>query len=132
MSVSTTILSQSNTHPRDSNIQFFEKGHKYEVKNIENDHVYTSVTTWVHSHFPKFNADMIINSMMKGKNWQPGHKYWGKTADEIKKEWSSNDSAIAGTQLHYKIECFMNKVLRSKECFIPNPILLEFPRILRQ
>ena len=106
MSVSTTILSQSNTHPRDSNIQFFEKGHQYEVKNTE--HVYTSVTTWVHSHFPKFNADMIISSMMKGKNWQPGHKYWGKTADEIKKEWSSNDSAIAGTQLHYKIECFMN------------------------
>jgi len=46
--------------------------------------------------------------MINGKNWGPTHKYWGKTAEEIKKEWSSNDSAVLGTNLHYRIECFMN------------------------
>ena len=104
--MSNTVLSLFNTHKRDSTIQFFENGHKYEV--LHSNIKYTSVTTWVHSHFPKFNADMIIKSMINGKNWGPDHKYWGKTAEEIKKEWSSNESAIAGTNLHYQIECFMN------------------------
>jgi hypothetical protein len=101
------VLSRRNSHPRDSDIQFFEEDHKYIILS-EPDVKYTSVTTWNHSHFPKFNADMIIKSMINGKNWAPGHKYWGKTAEEIKKEWSSNDSAVAGTNLHYRIECFMN------------------------
>ena len=95
-----------NLHKRDTNIRFYETGHKYEVTNDESP--YTSVTTWVHSHFPKFNPDMIIKSMMNGKNWSPGHKYWGKTAQEIKDGWSSNGAALAGTNLHYRIECFMN------------------------
>ena len=47
---------------------------------------------------------------MKGKNWKEGHKYWGLTAEEIKKQWSNNSSAVsgAGTDLHFQIECFMN------------------------
>ena len=47
---------------------------------------------------------------MRGKNWKEGHKYWGLTAEEIKKQWSSNSSAVsgAGTDLHFEIECFMN------------------------
>lgn len=108
--MSNTALSLFNSHKRDSNIRFFENGHKYEVINTDTDKEkkYMSVTTWVHSHFPKFNADMIIKSMLNGKNWAPGHKYWGKTAEEIKKEWCSNESAVAGTKLHYRIECFMN------------------------
>jgi hypothetical protein len=104
-SQNTTVLSTFHNHPRDANIRFFEKGHQYEVIN---DTCYTSVTTWVHQHFPKFNADMIIKSMMNGKNWGPDHKYWGKTVEEIKSTWSSNGSAVAGTSLHYEIECFMN------------------------
>lgn len=104
--MSNTVLSVFNCHPRDSNIRFFEDGHRYEVFN--SNIKFTSVTTWVHSHFPKFSPDMIIKSMMNGKNWMPGHKYWGKTAEEIKAEWSSNGAASAGTNLHYRIECFMN------------------------
>jgi ATP-dependent exoDNAse (exonuclease V) beta subunit len=104
--MSNTVLSLFNPHDRDLNICFFENGHLYEVANSSDK--YTSVTTWVHSHFPKFNANMIIKSMQNGKKWLPGHKYWGKTAEEIKKEWCSNESATAGTALHFQIECFMN------------------------
>jgi hypothetical protein len=48
--------------------------------------------------------------MIKGKSWKEGHKYWGLTADQIKKQWSDNGASVsgAGTDLHFEIECFMN------------------------
>jgi AraC family transcriptional regulator len=49
------ILSARNSHPRDANIQFFEEGHKYIILTEPNVK-YTSVTTWNHSHFEKFDA----------------------------------------------------------------------------
>jgi ATP-dependent exoDNAse (exonuclease V) beta subunit len=107
------ILSSRNAHSRDEFIQFFEEDHKYIVTS-DPENKYTSVTKWNHSHFPVFNANAIIKTMMKGKNWKEGHKYWGLTAEEIKHQWSSNSTAVssAGTDLHYEIECFMNsKVL---------------------
>jgi hypothetical protein len=73
------------------------------------------VTTWVHTHFPHFDADSIITKMMSGKAWKPGHKYWGLSASQIKDSWDlkRDDAAGAGTRLHYEIECFMNSnVLR--------------------
>lgn len=103
------ILSNKNRHIRDTNIQFFEKGHKY-VITCDTDSKYTSVTTWNHSHFPEFDADKVICNMMKGKSWKEGHKYWGLSADQIKKQWSDNGASVsgAGTDLHFEIECFMN------------------------
>jgi ATP-dependent exoDNAse (exonuclease V) beta subunit len=108
-SVLHKVLSIRNQHPRDSNIQFFEEGHKYCILT-DPDVKYTSVTTWNHSHFPQFNADEVIKNMMKGKNWKEGHKYWGLTPDQIKDMWDSNKNAVAGagTDLHYEIECFHN------------------------
>jgi ATP-dependent exoDNAse (exonuclease V) beta subunit len=102
-------LASRNCHERDQYIQFFEEDHKYVITNDPNNK-YTSVTTWNHSHFPVFNANLIIKNMMRGKNWKEGHKYWGLTAEEIKQQWSSNSSAVsgAGTDLHFEIECFMN------------------------
>jgi ATP-dependent exoDNAse (exonuclease V) beta subunit len=102
-------LASRNCHERDPFIQFFEEDHKYVITN-DPENKYTSVTTWNHSHFPIFNANLIIKNMMKGKNWKEGHKYWGLTAEEIKKQWSNNSSAVsgAGTDLHFEIECFMN------------------------
>jgi ATP-dependent exoDNAse (exonuclease V) beta subunit len=102
-------LAIRNCHERDQFIQFFEEDHKYVITNDPNNK-YTSVTTWNHSHFPVFNANLIIKNMMRGKNWKEGHKYWGLTAEEIKQQWSSNSSAVsgAGTDLHFEIECFMN------------------------
>ena len=103
------VLSSRNSHPRDKNIQFFEEDHKYVILT-EPDVKYTSVTTWNHSHFPKFEADNIIDNMMKGKGWKEGHKYWGLTPQQIKAQWNTNKDAVAGagTDLHFEIECFNN------------------------
>ena len=103
------VLSSRNLHPRDKNVQFFEEGHKYIILT-EPDIKYTSVTTWNHSHFPKFEADVIIDNMMKSKGWKEGHKYWGLTPEQIKAQWNTNKDAVAGagTDLHYEIECFHN------------------------
>ena len=102
-------LSQINDHPRDKDMVFIEKTHKY-IITPDPDTPYTSVTTWNHSHFGHFNAAIIIKNMMKGKNWNPENKYWGLTAEEIKKKWSHDGqiAAALGTELHWKIECFMN------------------------
>ena len=103
------VLSHRNAHPRDKHIQFFEEGHKYVI--LTEPHVkYTSVTTWNHSHFPHFDADEVINNMMKGKGWKEGHKYWGLTPQQIKDQWNSNKDAVAGagTNMHFEIECFNN------------------------
>jgi hypothetical protein len=103
------ILSKIHSHERDLNIDFEEEGHKYIIKN-DLKSVYTSVTTWNHLHFPKFNADSVIINMFKSKNWKEGHKYWGLSLEEIKNLWKANGETVssAGTDLHYKIECFMN------------------------
>jgi len=106
------VLSRKNSHSRDEFIQFFEKEHKY-VITFEPEVKYTSVTTWNHKHFPEFNADEIIKTMMRSKGWKEGHKYWGLDAKQIKELWDSNKNnvASAGTNLHYEIECFMNEKL---------------------
>lgn len=103
------VLAVRNAHPRDVNIQFFKEGHKYSILTDPSTN-YTSVTTWVHKHFPEFNADEIIQNMMKSRNWKSGHKYWGMTPEEIKSLWDTNKNAVAdkGTELHYQIECFHN------------------------
>lgn len=103
------VLSSQNPHRRDRHILFFEEGHKYTITTDPHS-TYTSVTTWNHSHFSKFDADGIIANMMKGKSWKQGHKYWGLTPEEIKLQWSTNGTSVAmsGTHMHYKIECFMN------------------------
>ncbi len=103
------VLSNRYCHPRDKNIEFFEEDHKYIILSDPNVK-YTSVTTWIHNHFHKFNADDVIKNMMNGKNWKLGHKYWGMTPEEIKAQWNSNKELVssAGTDLHYEIECFHN------------------------
>ncbi len=103
------VLSKNNTHERDQNLQFFEEDHKYVILT-DSESKYTSVTTWNHSHFAKFDADKIIKNMMGGKNWKEGHKYWGLNAEQINALWAhnANSASGAGTNMHYEIECFMN------------------------
>ena len=113
-----THLKITNPHERDSLIKFYTYGHRYEIL-CDPKTRYTSVTTWIHTHFPKFNADEIIQKMFSSKNWGPQHKYWGMTADEIKASWknSGQSSCIMGTNLHEKIELFMNNsTFSSKYC----------------
>jgi hypothetical protein len=107
--VLNNVLAMNNYHSRDNNIKFFEDGHKYYI-STDPDTKYTSVTTWNHHHFPQFDADSVIDGMMKGKGWKEGHKYWGLTKDQIKAQWNSNKDSVAGagTNLHFEIECFHN------------------------
>jgi ATP-dependent exoDNAse (exonuclease V) beta subunit len=104
------LLSLQNPHIRDGNIRFQEEGHKYTILT-DLTSKYTSTTTWIHSHFSKFDADAVVASMMKGKNWTPANKYWGLTPKQIKQQWSDSgiSAANAGTKMHYEIECFMNQ-----------------------
>jgi len=103
------ILSNVYGVERDSLIKFYTRGHKYEILSDKGSK-YTSVTTWNHSHFPKFDADKIIDNIFKSKSWGPAHKYWGQTAEQIKASWKANGDAVAGagTNLHERIENFMN------------------------
>jgi hypothetical protein len=112
MSKLRPILQRRNLNERDKNLVFDEPTHKYSILT-DPDSKYTSVTTWNHSHFPHFDADDIIQKMMKGKNWNPQNKYWGKTPQQIKDQWSENAASVsgAGTDLHFDIECFMNQNL---------------------
>lgn len=110
MSVLLPTLKNRNVHPRDKNLVFDEPSHKYTILTDPGSS-YTSVTTWNHSHFPHFNPDEVIKNMMRGKNWNPENKYWGKTPEEIKAIWKQNGEAVsgAGTSMHFDIECFMNQ-----------------------
>ena len=103
------VLSSKNEHIRDKHIKFFEEEHKY-IIDLEPDIKYTSVTTLIHENFEKFDSDKIITKMMTSSGWKKGHRYWGKTSDEIKDLWNSNKNSVseAGTNLHYEIECFYN------------------------
>jgi ATP-dependent exoDNAse (exonuclease V) beta subunit len=103
------ILSIRHAHPRDKHIQFFEEDHKY-IIDLEPDVKYTSVTTFIHEHFEKFDSDKIIKKMMSGSGWKLGHRYWGMTPEQIKMMWNTNKDSVtgAGTDLHFQIECFYN------------------------
>jgi ATP-dependent exoDNAse (exonuclease V) beta subunit len=122
----TTLLEERNKHLRDSHIAFDEGPHIY---TIHGDSSFTSVTTWVHNHFEKFDADKIISNMMLSKNWS-NNKYYGKTPNEIKGEWDKNrdEAAAAGTQMHYDIECFYNECYKNTNSSIEFTYFMKFQR----
>jgi len=105
----TSKLSVENSHELDKNILFYEENHQYSIL-IDPDSKYTSVTTWIHSHFEKFDADKIIDKMMKAKTWNSKNKYFGMTKKQIKDQWNQNGKEVSsqGTLLHFYIEQFMN------------------------
>jgi len=106
---SPDFLSQKNVHERDSHISFEEGPHIY---TIDGDSDYTSVTKWNHSHFPKFDSDLVIDKMMASPRW-PQSPYYGMTKDEIKTKWRNDGVAAseAGTKMHFDIECFYNNIV---------------------
>lgn len=106
-----TYLAKKNAHPRDADISFEEGPHIYTVLGERG--TYTSVTTWNHGHFSHFDADAVIDKMMASRNWNnPEYKYYGMTREEIKAMWEKkrNESAGAGTNMHYDIECYYNEM----------------------
>lgn len=101
-------LAKLNPHPRDNKITFMEEGHQYTIDGMTEHPI--SVTTLIHEFFPKFDADTVIDKMMKSTNW-PQSKYYGKTKDEIKEQWETDrdNSAKLGTEMHRSLELFMNE-----------------------
>lgn len=108
-------LAKLNPHERDECIKFDAGPHIYTINN-DSSKKYTSVTTWNHSHFAHFDADKIIDNMMRSKKWSES-KYYGMTKDEIKASWDKNRDAAAGagTNMHYDIECYYNKCPNNNE-----------------
>ena len=106
------LLKDINSHERDFHIVFEEQGHKYYIKKEPG---YTSVTTLIHNAFPKFNADEVIDNMMKSPKWTES-KYYGMTKEEIKKQWSSGNSNAAsmGTAMHLMFEYYYNNIYQEK------------------
>lgn len=104
----TNMLSLRNPHERDARISFEPVEHKYTI-DADPSKPYTSVTTWVHSHFSEFDTVNIIKRMMASRNWKQS-PYYGMTADAIKAAWDTNRdaAAAAGTAMHYNIECHYN------------------------
>jgi ATP-dependent exoDNAse (exonuclease V) beta subunit len=100
------MLSKLNPHPRDACIQFEESTHKY---TISDGGAYTSVTTFIKPLFDEFDADRIIEGMMKSRKW-PQSKYFGMEPNEIKSQWATtaSEAASAGTQMHADIERYYN------------------------
>jgi CRISPR/Cas system-associated exonuclease Cas4 (RecB family) len=103
-------LAIKNAHLRDKDISFEAGPHIYTVCGERG--TYTSVTTWNHNHFSKFNADDVIDKMLKNtKNMNdPSYKYYGMTREQIKKQWTESGSSASGsgTKMHDDIEKFYN------------------------
>lgn len=101
-------LKKLHSDPRDETVYLEELSHTYYVNGATG---YDSVTTYVNSIFEKFDADKIIDNMMKSKHWAK-NKYYGKSKSEIKELWEEkkNVAAAAGSTLHLDIEKYYNNV----------------------
>tara|TARA_Y100000816_G_C26105184_1_gene586985 strand:- start:504 stop:1274 length:771 start_codon:yes stop_codon:yes gene_type:complete len=99
-------LEKQNPHELDQHITFDEAPHIYTIKGNSN---FLSVTTWNKSMFEKFDADKVIENMMKSSKW-PDSKYFNMTKEEIKKSWKDNgqEASSSGTKMHANIEKFYN------------------------
>jgi hypothetical protein len=116
-------LSIVNMHPRDNYISFQEENHTYTVTDwycgkpgttatpSKKDHV--SVTSWLKSYFPAFNADEIIARMRQGKRWHKS-KYYGMSDGAIKQLWSDlgKEAREAGTKMHAVLEHYYGLPVR--------------------
>lgn len=100
-------LAVVNKHLRDDRIQFEEETHTYTIDGERAG--WTSCTGFLHNFFGHFDADATIAKMMASPKWYQS-KYYGMTAEEIKKQWSDKGAAssAAGTRMHLDIEHFYN------------------------
>ena len=87
-----------------------KKEHKLDDKS---SYKLLSVTGFIHSLFPEFNAAKVIDEMMTNeKKWldKKENKYFGMTPDEIMAQWEETRSVAAaeGTFIHENIEKYYN------------------------
>jgi hypothetical protein len=72
-----------------------------------------SVTGIIHRYFHDFDADTILDKMLRPDRKTPLKKqYRGKTKDQIKADWEANRVAAstAGTLMHRRIEHYLNQI----------------------
>jgi hypothetical protein len=100
-------LAVKNKHPRDDRISFEEETHTYTIDGEKEG--WTSCTGFLHNFFGEFDADAVISKMMASPKWSQS-KYYGKTAEEIKKGWSDSgtEASSLGTRMHLDIEHYNN------------------------
>ena len=101
-------LSHLNKHPRDNHITFVEKTHKYFVNGSCEGNI--SCTGFIHEFFGHFDGKAILTKMRRNPTKWAQSKYFGKTDEEIMKEWSDSGKAAseAGTAMHLAIEQFLH------------------------
>lgn len=103
-----TYLERVNASPRDTRITFKEEGHEYRIDGIKTK---ASCTGIVKRLFSEFDANKVIENILKSTKYRFGHSpYSGKSAEEIKGEWSRSGKKAAdlGTEMHAIIEFWMN------------------------
>ena len=121
--IQITHLKQVNHHVRDDFITFTEANHNYTIGDGKTKFI--STTTFIHTLFAPFDADLVITNMMNGKKWSSS-KYYGMTREEIKREWANKarQSSSDGTGLHQYVELFMNQSSNLPEC--PETLPIEY------
>lgn len=99
-------LRKLNPLPRfDDHVTFREAEHIYEV---DGKVMPISVTTVAKQYFGKFDAEKVAKGVAS-KSYPEGHKYHGKTAEQIVQMWTSDSDASAqGTSFHAMVEKFYN------------------------
>jgi hypothetical protein len=106
-----THLAIINAHPRDKYITFDEGPHIY---TVHGEMGYTSVTTLNHRHFSEFDSESIIAKILSGSKWKndPTYAYYKMPREQIQAIWDANrdKAALAGTKLHYDVECYYNGI----------------------
>lgn len=131
------VLSMRNFHPRDFYLNFREVGHRYSLplpdehgkfdmhytdKVDDNECLITqlvslvsfywlcSVTTFIHSLFPEFDEDFVIDKMMAAPKWNDPveNPYYGMTKEEIKEQWYEirTKASEDGTAMHANLEMY--------------------------
>jgi hypothetical protein len=100
-------LARIHRHPRDNDIHFDEPTHVYTIQGESKGWI--SCTGFLHAFFPHFDADDVIQKMMRSKRW-PESKWYGMTPAAIKAAWNANgrEASEAGTAMHLGIEMVMN------------------------
>ncbi len=90
-------------HPLNEHISFDEKSHTY---FIDKRKVNCSVTEFVHSFFPKFNSDEIIDKWYNIWQGNENSKYFGYSKEDILQEWDDirDEASQKGTLLHNSID----------------------------
>lgn len=113
------MLSTTNSHERDSYIEFFEEEHVYKISDPLDgspEKEYISVTKLIHTLFEEFNADEVIKKMMSSSRWSIS-PYYGMTPDQIKDKWEQKrvDASTRGTIMHKTIENYYNSLPNTEE-----------------